>query len=395
MEKGTQKIWFLQLTRVIACLTVVYIHWYGLISTPNVLHEFIKLDPLANYPVVNLTDYLGIITHYLKLDHFLGVYFGLGMFFILSGYVIPLSLKNSNPRDYLIRRIFRIYPTLIICLFITIIMMTFANFYLESSQRNTQLNPITILSNLLLVRDVLNIRYIENATWTLDIEVHFYLLFFFFFYYAIEKRILTFILFACGLLVCSELLFYIKPFVVNIRLIKGFIKLVTLNSSYLTFMFIGTTIYYTLSKQWTYIKGIATLILLLVIHYYCLQTSSEYSSIIFINHLYAMGLFLILYYLNNYIPYSSFLNKIAEISYPLYLTHGFTGYTMYFLIYHATENVLASTITAFACVLILATLIHYFVEKPGINFSKEIIKRWDSLRFVVRRRKENLLGNMN
>lgn len=377
MEEKAPKIWFLQLTRIVACLSVVYVHWYGLILSPNVIHNLIAQDVIPNYPSINLIDYLSIGCSYLGMNYFRGAYFGVGLFFILSGYVIPLSLKNSKPVDYLIRRIFRIYPTLIVCLLIAASAMTLVNTYLGSSEPANFFKLNRLVGNILLIRDVMHVPFIEFATWTLEIEVHFYLLFFVLFYFAIDKKIRSFIFSAIASLILANTLFFLGHHLGEQEKILGLGKLITYNGSYITFMFVGTAMYYMTSKQWTYGKGMLTLALMLVFNYLFLHTGGlqkANANTIFINHLYALVTFLTLYLMSNYIPYSKFLNKIAEISYPLYLTHGFTGYTIYFLLFNITRNVTLSCTIAFSSVLILTVLIHYFIEKPGISLSKDIIK---------------------
>jgi peptidoglycan/LPS O-acetylase OafA/YrhL len=377
VEEKTQKIWFLQLTRVLACLLVVYVHWYGILATPNVIHNLLSLDELPNYPKVNLVDYVQIFIGYLHIKYFTGAYFSVGLFFILSGYVIPMSLKNSKPYDFLIRRILRIYPTLIVCLVIAASTMTFANLYLVSSEPSHFFSLSRLVGNMLLIRDLMHASYIEYATWTLEIEIHFYLLFFLFFYFAIEKKIFTFIASSFVLLFLGRSLFYLGHLVGDHEKILGLAKLIAINGNYLSYMFVGTALYYVTSKEWTYTKGILTLLFLLGLNYICLLTDRAITvtaPLIFLNHVYALVLFIMFYFVNNYIPYSKLLNKIAEFSYPLYLIHGFTGYTLYFLLFNATHNVVLSGIVAFSLVIAIALLVHYLVEQPSISYSKKIIK---------------------
>lgn len=172
----------------------------------------------------------------------------------------------------------------------------------------------------------------------------------------------------------------------GVKLIQKASKFVSRNSSYITFMFTGTTLYYMISKQWQYTLGVATLLLLLFVNYLCLSINPEnkgVADLIFANHLYVMVFFSGLYFANNYIPYSKILNKIADISYPLYLTHGFTGYALYFASYRVTESIPLSVIAAFSTVLMLVFLIHYKVEKPGIALSKTIIENHNNQRSLV------------
>jgi peptidoglycan/LPS O-acetylase OafA/YrhL len=377
VEEKTQKIWFLQLTRVLACLLVVYVHWYGLLTTPNVIHSLLAQDALPDYPKVYLLDYVQMFIDFLHIKYFTGAYFSVGLFFILSGYVIPLSLKNSKPYDYLIRRILRIYPTLIVCLLIAASTMTLTNLYLGSSEPAHFFRFDALVGNMLLIRDIIHAPYIEFATWTLEIEVHFYLMFFFFFYFAIEKRMFTFIASSLALLFLGKGLFYLGYLFGEHHRILGIAKIIAVNGNYLSYMFVGTAMYYITSKQWPLLKGVLMMAGLLLLNYFCLLTNKHMAPtapFIFINHVYSLCVFALFYLVNNYIPYSKLLNKIAEFSYPLYLLHGFTGYTLYFLLFHATHHVVISALGAFSLVVTLALLVHYLVEQPSISLSKELIK---------------------
>lgn len=362
------------MARVVACLLVVYSHWYGLLTNTNYLVRFLFPNSQPNFPTATITEYLGIFTAAVGLNSFSSVHFGLGLFFILSGYVIPLSLKKTNPFSYLIRRLFRIYPTAIVCMILAAGAMLLAGYCLGSAPFHF-LKYKVIISNFLLIRDFINVQFIEYSTWTLEIEMHFYLIFFLFFYYKKEKNPLSFILLAAALvaiykLSCSFPL--TRVWVLRVQ------QIVSINSAYLSFMFIGTTIYYTLSKQWTYTTGLLTAAVLLILNYISLHTGLQFEasgSKIFINHLYVLPFFLILYASNSRLPYSKTLNGIANFSYPLYLTHGFIGYSLYFICMLFTQSILFSAVFAFSLVLILATLIHRKVENKGIEYSKELVQK--------------------
>ncbi|WP_133140188.1 acyltransferase family protein [Legionella genomosp. 1] len=374
MEINKNKIWFLQIARVVACLLVVYTHWYGLLTNTNELVRFLFPNSQPHFPTASITEYLGIFTTALGLNFFSSVHFGLGLFFILSGYVIPLSLKKTNPLSYLIRRLFRIYPTAIVCMILAAVAMLLAGCCLGSAPFNF-LKFKVVISNLLLIRDLINVQFIEYSTWTLEIEMHFYIIFFLFFYYKKEKNPLSFIILTALLVVIYKLTCTTPPphgWVLRVQ------RFVSINSAYLSFMFIGTTIYYTLSKQWTYITGLLTAAVLLILNYISLHTGPQFDasgSRIFINHLYVLPFFLILYASNSRLPFSKTLNRIANFSYPLYLTHGFVGYSLYLICLVFTQSILFSAIFAFSLVLWLATLIHRKVENRGIEYSKELLQK--------------------
>ncbi|KTC68342.1 acyltransferase [Legionella birminghamensis] len=388
MAKGAQKIWFLQLIRSVGCVLVIYTHWFGLITTPNAIHQMIFQDPITDYPNVQLNEYLTIISSQLGLTDFRAGFFSLGLFFLLSGYIIPFSLKNSTPFTYLVRRVFRIYPTAIVCLIIAASTITIANHYTGSSLVPDVFHPKVLIANLLLIRDVLHTHHIERALWTLEIEMHFYLLFFIFFYFAIERKVETFLISAVIMLLASRFFIYFSDFFHDDmhKLVKGFGNLLAMNSSYITYMFVGTAFYYTLSKQWSVLTGITTTLLMMLLNYFCLNTGTILNgtgNLIFINHCFGIVMFLLLYRVNDRIPYNKYLNHFAEISYPLYLLHGFTGYTLYFLIYPLTLNVPLAAAISLSLVFLLANLVHFTVEKPSMTYSKNYLKARENRSRVV------------
>ncbi|WP_301182689.1 acyltransferase family protein [Legionella quinlivanii] len=362
------------MARVVACLLVVYTHWYGLLVNPNAIVRFLFPNSQPHFPAASIPEYLGIFTAALGLNSFSSVHFGLGLFFILSGYVIPLSLKKTNPLSYLVRRLFRIYPTAIVCMIMAAVAMLLAGYCIGTPPFNF-LKYKVVISNFLLMRDFINVQFIEYSTWTLEIEMHFYLIFFLFFYYKKEKNPLSFIILAAVLVIIYKLTCSFPLTRVWVLRVQ---QIVSINSAYLSFMFIGTTIYYTLSKQWTYVTGILTATILLILNYIALHTGLQFEasgSKIFINHLYVIPFFLILYASNSRLPFSKTLNGIANFSYPLYLTHGFTGYSLYLICLMFTQSILFSAIFAFSMVLLLATLIHRKVENRGIEYSKELVQK--------------------
>lgn len=382
MKKGSQKIWFLQLVRMLACSLVVYVHWFGLITSPNAIHEMILQDAIPNYPKVQLTDYVYAVISFFGLKNLVAGYFSLGLFFLLSGYVIPMSLKNATPFSYLVRRLLRIYPTLFVCLIIAASTMTIANYYTESTASINFFSPGILFTNLLLLRDVLHQPHIERAMWTLEIELHFYLVFFLFFYFSWEKKIKTFIYCSATMLVTGEFIVIVSGYFDGEahRLVNGMGNLICLNSSYISFMFVATALYYTFSQRWSLPRGLLASLVLLLLNYLCLHSGTinqGHADLIFINHLYALAFFLILYFLNNYLPQSKWIGHMADISYPFYLLHGFTGFTIYFVCFIVTRNVLFSALFSFAIILLLANLIHFTVEKPSIRFAKELLDKKD------------------
>lgn len=94
--------------------------------------------------------------------------FGVELFFLISGFVIPFSFKGTEPiRAFWWSRLFRLFPAywLSIPLMIWLIHV-----------RGYTVNPVTVLANLTMVQNLLGHDNLGFGYWTLNFEMGFYLL---------------------------------------------------------------------------------------------------------------------------------------------------------------------------------------------------------------------------
>lgn len=96
---------------------------------------------------------------------------GVVMFFLISGYVIPGSIRLDRPAPlatFAIRRIFRIYPAY----WLSIPLCAMATWWIWGTAFGTR----EFLVNLSLLQDLFGIASASGAYWTLLVELCFYLL---------------------------------------------------------------------------------------------------------------------------------------------------------------------------------------------------------------------------
>lgn len=98
-------------------------------------------------------------------------YFDLGRvgvvaFFMVSGYVIPLSLANQDARTFLVRRFFRLYPVYWLGLGVYLL--------LANPGTVNPFSPTTLLANVLMVQGLIGMVSLLPVAWTLSIELFFY-----------------------------------------------------------------------------------------------------------------------------------------------------------------------------------------------------------------------------
>lgn len=96
-------------------------------------------------------------------------FYGVHLFFMISGFVILLTARRATrPRDFVIARGTRLYPTYWACLTISWVLIALSGFtYLARSGSEIAVN-YSMLQRLLRVREV------DGAYWSLSVELVFY-----------------------------------------------------------------------------------------------------------------------------------------------------------------------------------------------------------------------------
>ncbi len=155
---GTRLAW-LDVLRGVAALAVVFDH--------------------ASYDV--LQHVRGIIYQWFDPGNY-----GVFVFFIISGYIVPASLeRKGSVRTFWVSRLFRLYPLYLLAVgvAVTLYMLHFGSVRGEDSDPET-----SILSQLLMMSNVLAGQNLPNVVWSLSYEMVFYLLLTALFIARVHKR---------------------------------------------------------------------------------------------------------------------------------------------------------------------------------------------------------------
>jgi peptidoglycan/LPS O-acetylase OafA/YrhL len=100
--------------------------------------------------------------------------YGVFVFFIISGYIVPASLeRKGSVRTFWVSRIFRLYPLYLLAVGIALALY----FVHMGSLRGEGTDPATsVLSQMLMMSNVLSGQNLPNVVWSLSYEMIFYLL---------------------------------------------------------------------------------------------------------------------------------------------------------------------------------------------------------------------------
>lgn len=105
-------------------------------------------------------------------------YYGVHLFFVISGFVIAMTLFKSNSLfDFFKRRFSRLWPTMLLCSILTFIYLSFYGKIFEVSLYNFL--PSLTFSEPYIFNKIFNSNkfdWIDGAYWSLFVEIRFYIL---------------------------------------------------------------------------------------------------------------------------------------------------------------------------------------------------------------------------
>jgi len=364
------RIEFANTLRGIAACLVLAEHYTGFFRGSRQVIASISNTPVLSETAVPGPPYLA----HLQISHFSSSSFGVALFFLISGFVIPLSLRDTGVRAFAISRIFRILPTYLVGFSITLLALLAASWFygrdFPYSARDVAVHYFVPL------RQIFGTAYIDYIIWTLEIEVDFYLM----------------CAIAIALFRRASPLVFLIPIVIGVSSIalcasapqgtpifdraNDFSYILVLNSKYLIFMFIGVVFnfHYRSSigtgQLLAWIAGLYTLFALtwhFNIQKALFQMIWSYAA--------AVLTFGAAYRWRGLFKPNLVTSFLADISYPLYVVHGIAGYVFMRLLFETSIPqwvVLPLTIAVFFSI---AWLVHRYVEAPSQRFGKEISAR--------------------
>ncbi|MGX5099855.1 acyltransferase family protein [Enterobacter cloacae] len=358
------KIIFADQLRVLAFLSVLLTHWVGVFWVfPDTISFIVKAPSTG----ISTWEYLNKIL--LPLPYFDYGNIGVAIFFLISGFVIPFSLRSKSTKGFLISRLARIYPTYITCLLMSICFLYFTSKYYWQSDAGFSL--WNILSNLTLTHPYFNQLTMDGVNWTLAIEVFFYVVVAIF-----RKNVIS------GS--CSFIIIMALTFGLFISLVSNTTKIyhiydvnlsidgLKMSMLFILYMFIGTLFHFHIDGR----IGTKKLVSHILIIFAIMLTSWYYSPFedqflkTPVNYTYTLVIFSACYFTRNLFKQNKVLSFLSGISYPFYAIHSIIGYSILRILFDKGMQFSLSFAIAFVVVLLLSTIVHFTVEKWSINFGK-------------------------
>lgn len=327
--------------RGIAALGVVLYHFTSLFA---VKYNYPELSAIFPVPALNIGRY------------------GVELFFIISGFVISMSIENSNDvYRFFVSRFSRLFPTFWAAVCISSVFIW---------GFNDQFDLVIFLNNLTMIPNFLGSTNIDGSYWTLTYELFFYIAIagLFYFFRLVPTKTMIFIGLGISLLMIVTATYDIYlGYKIKALLLIPHIHL-----------FLAGFLFYKLWKperlQPIQVWAVYLLLFALALVQWLLVGSDfsrhNITSSVMVTVFFIVMILVIkgrLTFLNHRI-----LVYFGSISYSLYLIHQEVGYIFINKLISLTGSYWLSMPLSLACVILIADLMYRYIETP----SNKIMKRY-------------------
>ena len=298
---------------------------------------------------------------------------GVSLFFVISGFVIPFSLERYSVKGFLIGRLWRIWPTCWVGLSITVASVLIGVHFMGGAPPFTFRDVIThFFPPFAAIADS---KQIDSVMWTLEIEMVFYIVCAF----AAERLRSghwTLWLYPIGMLALwfgvDQIIAYTQAdYPTLVRRLTYF----DLDPPYVAFMFCGVALnLYQRGKL-----GAPGTVVAVVAFWglFWLTQTYGHAAVKSSPTLFAAGLTLFIVCMagQRFFGRVKILRFFSDISYPVYIIHGVAGYVLLHAMMRAHWNSDVATITVITLMIGLAWLVHRLVEVPTHRIGQNIARR--------------------
>lgn len=296
--------------------------------------------------------------------------FGVGLFFLISGLVIPFSLERHSRLGFLAARALRIYPTYLAALIAETALLYAASLYWH---RPFVYGWATIAANATLLHPYLVLPSVDMVNWTLGIELKFYVVM-----AAIAPRVRAGSVAALLGVSCAVLASVLVLARWGAGLGAGLgaaADAFTLEATYVPFMLVGVLFNYRLRgllRMPAFLGSGAVLLAIFVVAWRASSIAAQVPEAT-VNYFTALALFATLFALRRHARPVPLLDWLAGVSYPFYLLHAVLGYSaMKLLMVSGGLPYGAALAVAVGATLGIAWVLHVAVERPTMELGRRL-----------------------
>lgn len=345
--------------RGIACLLVVWVHIYIVgINDPNTVKIWVP----------SLADYMfgeGALSANIHGKIFYGLVltlglssgsFGVAIFFVISGYVILMSVDRLSPATFIKRRFFRIVPLNALIVLMAAGVMKFAsNLY----GTDIGIDFRSIVGSSFAANYWIGGFSILPVLWTLEAEI--------FFYVFMAAAAVTLGRMGFRHLIALALICFLATFALADTASPSGAHIAVL-FTHVSFMLIGSIIYRAVQTQ-RILAGLLSGALGLLICYACFWSLSDQAGVETVGYTFVTVVAAVTVFMPALItgmPAKIFtpLRFFGRISYPLYLVHIPIGWWVMWLMSNVGFGMYTAATGACLVAVLISWVLHVAVEQP-------------------------------
>ena len=361
------RVIFANQLRGVSLLCVLLVHYTTVVHLMRPALAYVIAAPPLDGPIPSVAYLMN--TRWLDLGKL-----GVSVFFLISGFVIPFSLRGAGAGRFLLARALRIYPTFWMALLVEAAAIAASSAYWHISP---PFGWRDYLMNGLLVDSVLGLGTVDWVSWTLSVEVKFYVLAAVLRPLILAKRVWPLLAFGVAAAALNALqgagMLHLPDRLVSEAMFAGFIV-------------IGTLFHYHVVgalSAWRLSASVMILSAAFFAGYALGPTGGGARSL----HTASFGLAIVLfagcYGLRDHFRPNRFLDACAAISYPLYLMHAVVGFTaISFLMMGWRLPYPAALAISTLMAVLIAWALHVFIEMPSVRLGHRVSRS----RFAARQR---------
>lgn len=369
-----KKLLFIDNLRAFATIFVMLWHLMVMFWHSNsAVSELIHTHSRTNVWEGGITDIVNALA-VLRVDF---GQFGVAIFFLISGFIIPYSVRNwggVNKLIFLLKKFLRIWPVYAVGFGITFLAL---QFYGKFSNGEWIFSFKDYLIQASLLRDWFWIPSIDGISWTLEIEIKFYL--FFFLLFVLHKESNPKII--SGIAVVVMVLAVLYGANTETLLIMGrewYIACSNILNAlvYILYILMGLGVYclYTEKwdrKVWVVVEEVLAICFFISCHWVLPDLEIGYR----INYTLAFLVFINTYMLRDRITQGKFLQFFSNNSFAIYILHGVNGYILLTIFCDMGIPPYINLSIVIAIILFMSWLFHRYIETSVDKLTKYVVAR--------------------
>jgi exopolysaccharide production protein ExoZ len=351
-----QKIAFIHILRGLAIVMVLAAHIPGLwlLNRNQVwsVFQFYKIDILAPLQISDGGGHLGVI-----------------VFFLISGYIISTVAQKETRIEFLIKRFFRLFPTLFVCCAIAYVLVTISNVFAIGPIYSTDaVNVIDFIKSAFMLSWFDQTPRALSVAWSLMPELIFYSWVFFLINYMRNSPMKsTFLMLMAYMLMTFPMsqVPYLSYF--------GYFTV------YMPVFFIGRILYLDQQKKITTQQTLALLVFCSAI--FITIYNGRFPGELFRadsgriwNYVFGIAIFYGLMH-SNIKSCPRIISFFADISYSLYLVHLPVGMFILNLMDPLHIPFAIKCVVAISTTIASAVIIHFVIEKPAQRMARRVLSK--------------------